>query len=190
VYRYSVIIGDKWQKKQVGLDGFPAIRLKEARGAIANSDSVYDKAEIEYNQAVLALDTAKLERTIARTEYKRSQMQLDRRIIKSPVNGVVINVGMAPGEYVHDAETDPLHVEVYTPVASYGQITEGMQAVVRLEQPIGGEHRVTVNVVDHVFDAASRTFDVRMELPNPQFGLPAGVRCTVGFETAAQGDEK
>jgi len=32
-----------------------------------------------------------------------------------------------------------------------------------------------------VIDAASGTFGVRMELPNPKFRLPAGLKCRVAF---------
>jgi len=39
-----------------------------------------------------------------------------------------------------------------------------------------------VTVVDHVLDAASGTFGVRLALPNPDFNLPAGIRCKVLFE--------
>jgi hypothetical protein len=36
-------------------------------------------------------------------------------------------------------------------------------------------------VVDRVFDASSGTFGVRLELPNPNGAIPAGVRCKVEF---------
>jgi hypothetical protein len=36
-------------------------------------------------------------------------------------------------------------------------------------------------VIDRVFDAASGTLGVRLELPNRQQKLPAGVRCKARF---------
>ena len=36
-------------------------------------------------------------------------------------------------------------------------------------------------VVDRVVDAASGTFGVRLELPNPNYALPAGLKCKVRF---------
>jgi hypothetical protein len=42
-------------------------------------------------------------------------------------------------------------------------------------------HNAEVAVVDHVFDAASRTFRVRLILPNEDYALPAGLRCSVRF---------
>ena len=56
-----------------------------------------------------------------------------------------------------------------------------MPAIVSPEQPIGGQFDAEVSVVDSVFDAASRTFRVRLELENADHALPAGLRCTVRF---------
>ena len=114
---------------------------------------------------------------------------LERRIIRSPVDGVVVEVTMSPGEFAHEqapvmtiAEIDPLHVEVYAPVDRYGAIETGMTGVVRPQEPIGGRYEAEVTVVDRVFDAASGTFGVRLALPNPDHALPAGVRCSVTFD--------
>jgi multidrug efflux pump subunit AcrA (membrane-fusion protein) len=49
------------------------------------------------------------------------------------------------------------------------------------EEPVGGEYPATVTVVDRVVDAASGTFGVRLELPNPDRALSAGLKCRVRF---------
>ena len=61
------------------------------------------------------------------------------------------------------------------------QITPGMKAVVKPEQPIGGEHIASVTIVDQVIDPASGTFGIRLELKNPDYKIPAGLRCDVNF---------
>ena len=62
-----------------------------------------------------------------------------------------------------------------------------MGAEVKPETPVGGSYRGRVIIVDEVVDAASGTFGVRIELPNSDHRLPAGLTCTVRFggETAA-----
>ena len=45
-----------------------------------------------------------------------------------------------------------------------------------------------VVVVDHVVDAASGTFGVRLALPNPDHSLPAGLKCHVSFGGEAAAD--
>ena len=62
-----------------------------------------------------------------------------------------------------------------------GKISVGMQAVVKPEEPVKGEFPAKVTVVDKVVDAASGTFGVRLELPNPDLKLPAGLKCAVRF---------
>ena len=163
-------------------------RLLELRGQLAVSESVYDKADIEAQLAKLATESAGTEYAMAQVEYKRTKTSLERRNIRSPVDGVIVNIDMSPGEYVHEqvtlmtiAEVNPLNVDVFIPVAQYGNITVDMLAEVMPEQPVGGIYSAKVTVVDSVFDPASRTFGVRLELPNPNYLLPAGLRCTVQF---------
>ena len=105
----------------------------------------------------------------------------------SAVTGVVIERLLTPGEFVRGtaivklAKIDPLHVEVITPVAMLGRIALGMRGEVLLEAPLGKSYPATVTVVDQVVDAASGTFGVRLLLPNPDYRLPAGLKCKVRF---------
>ena len=80
-----------------------------------------------------------------------------------------------PPEVVELAQIDPLLVEVFAPLSLYGSIREGMLGKVVLEEPLGGEYDAVVIVVDRVVDAASGTFGVRLELPNPERVLPPGL---------------
>lgn len=155
-----------------------------------------DEAEVERQLAVFALRAAELQRKTARLEYRHAKTRLERRNIKSSIEGVVIERNMAVGEYVHEqapvmtvAQIDPLNVEVFVPIGLYGSIAVGMPAEVEPEAPIGGVHRARVTVVDRVFDTASGTFGVRLALPNPEGHLPAGLKCRVRFlpqEVAAE----
>jgi multidrug efflux pump subunit AcrA (membrane-fusion protein) len=79
------------------------------------------------------------------------------------------------------AEIGTLYVEVVLPVGAFGEVKPGMPVEVKPEIPRGTTHRGTVAVVDKVLDAASSTFGVRLELPNPQLKIPAGIHCTANF---------
>lgn len=165
-----------------------AERLEDLRSSNSIPEREYATALVESRLANISVETAQMEHDIAQVDYEQAQSHLERRSIRSPVDGVIVDVTMFPGEYVHEqatvmtiAEMDPLYVEVFMPVAEYGTVTTGMLAEVRPEQPIGGVHSAEVVVVDNVFDAASRTFRVRLLLPNRDYKLPAGLRCTVDF---------
>lgn len=129
-------------------------------------------------------------RRLAELELARAESALANRTIRAPIDGIVIEHPLEAGEYVHQdaplvvlARLDPLHVEVFLPVALYPEIRIGMEATVRPAPPIGGTYAARVSVVDRVFDPASNTFGVRLELPNPDSALPGGMRCTVDFPT-------
>ena len=158
------------------------------------SEQVVDEAETDVLLAELELGEFLEERRIAEIELQRAQEALEIRTVRSPFGGVVVDVLVAPGESIENrplvriASIDPLNVEVIAPVELFGQITTGMQARVLPEQPIGGEHKAKVVLVDRVLDAASGTFGIRLQLRNRGYKLPAGLRCNVIFEPAPQSE--
>lgn len=175
-----------------------AARLDLAQKKMLRAEELYkqnfvsvnalDEAKAEYQFSMEQLRQAQENQKLAELEVERSSQVLALRTIRSPLSGVVVNVLQKPGEFsstnlkdpiVKLAEIDPLHVEVILPVALYGKIKIGQRAQIMPEQPVGGRHAATVKVVDRVIDAASGTFGVRLELPNRQREIPAGVRCRI-----------
>lgn len=137
--------------------------------------SNHDKDEMETELRILEL------------QLREAEEKLEIRTIRSPINGVVVERYISPGEYVGEeaimkiARINPLYVEVVVPVEVFGKIEKGMRAEVRPEFPESRNHSARVIIVDRVIDAASGTFGVRLELPNPNYLLPAGLKCKVVF---------
>ncbi len=173
-------------------------RLEHLRGRLQRVEQLYQKkvvpteklyeARTEVRLAELAVKEAGINSDLRKLELVRAKELLNLRTIRSPVSGIVVQRLLAPGEFVHEqsplatiAEMDPLNVEVFVPIAVYPEIKLGMLAEVRPEAPVGGIHLAVVAIVDRVFDAASGTFGVRLELPNPTLKLPAGLKCQVSF---------
>lgn len=146
-----------------------------------------DEAETNRILAEMELQEAWDKNRLAKLELKRAIEVVKRLTIRSPINGVVVERFLFPGEYVEDrpilklAQIDPLKVEVIAPVALFGSIKVGGHAQLRPEAPLGGLFTAKVKIVDRVVDAASGTFGVRLELPNPDHHLPAGLKCRVIF---------
>jgi RND family efflux transporter MFP subunit len=146
-----------------------------------------DEARTNTDLAMLELEEAKENIQLAEMEWKRSYEVVKRMTIYSPITGVVKERFLTMGEYVENqpilqlAQIDPLHVEVFAPVALLGIIEVDMTAEVLPEGPVGHRYKARVKVVDRVLDAASGTFGVRLELPNPGYKLPAGLKCKVSF---------
>jgi len=153
----------------------------------AISEQIMDETKTQTRIARFQVQQEKDNMRIAELEYLRSQAALQRRSIQSPVDGVVMERFKSVGEYVEDqpilrvAQLDPLHVEVIAPVESLGRIAPGMQADVTLGVPGFEIHQAKVERVDRVADAASGTYGVRLILSNPDFAIPAGIRCRLAF---------
>jgi RND family efflux transporter MFP subunit len=149
-----------------------------------------DEAKSEYRLAIEQLRAATENQKLAQLDVERAQAVLAQRSIKSPINGVVVEVMLRPGDLMSSnqkdpimklVEVDPLNVELVLPVSQYGKIKAGQRAVVMPEEPVGGKHAARVEIVDPVVDAASGTFGVRLRLPNPGDRIPAGIKCRVQF---------
>lgn len=149
-----------------------------------------DQFETDQEIAGLAHLQAQENMTLAVLDLRRSEAALALRTIRSPIDGVVAERFLTSGELVSRskesdimqiAQLDPLFIEVIAPIGLLGQVETGMEAEIRPEQPVGGVYRAMVEVVDRVVDAASSTFGIRLALPNPDYKLPAGLKCAVRF---------
>lgn len=155
-----------------------------------------DEAAAEHRLAEAELVDARESRTLAGLEHRRASEQLRLRTILSPIDGVVVDRLMHPGEMADNrdvrkpllklADVSVLHVEVLLPTSAYQTVKLGQTVEIVPEQPAGARYRATVKVIDKVFDAASGTFGVRLELPNRDARIPAGVRCKAVFDQIAQ----
>lgn len=129
---------------------------------------------------------------LAQLELDRAEQVLKRRQVHSPIGGVVVERFKWPGEYVEEdaivrvARLDPLWVEVVVPVALNGKISKNMLAEVITETDSDQYHEARVTVIDPMGDAASGTFRVRLELPNPDLALFGGVKCKARFPEPAR----
>lgn len=153
------------------------------------------QTQTEGRLAELSLLEAKEEKRLAQLDLRRAEAALARRTVHSPLTGVVVKRFLSAGEFTSGetarseasimriAQLDPLRVEVFAPLSLLGQIAAGMEATVVPEALTETFHHVRVMVVDRVVDSASGTFGVRLQLPNPDYKIPAGLKCKIRFET-------
>ena len=154
-----------------------------------------DEARTNSRISLLELEEAKENKRLAELELKRTKEVVKRMTIYSPIKGVVMHRFLTAGEYVENqpivqlAQIDPLNVEVFAQVELLDSIKTGMVAEVRPMISGSRVYRARVTIVDYVVDAASSTFGVRLELPNPGYKLSAGLKCTVMFNTNLKPDK-
>ncbi len=146
-----------------------------------------DEARAEYEVALRNYQVAKENQRLAQLELQTQQAKLARRIIRSPIDGVVVERMSTAGEFVDErplltlAQLDPLRVEVLIPAPLFGSIAPGMWAQVNPEIAISELPRARVVTVDRLVDSASGTFRVTLDLPNPDQRIPGGLKCGVRF---------
>lgn len=164
-------------------------RVKRLQVRNVAAMTAVEDAEIKVALTGLALEEAQRARQLAAIASAQAEEMLARRRITSPVDGVIVSVDAAPGEYAHDqvelltiAEIHPLRVEVFVPADYYNRIALGGVYEVSQLPPLEGRYPATVTVVDPVFDAASGTFGIEMEIANPDGAIPAGTRCQVDLD--------
>ena len=155
------------------------------RSAISGDQK--DESETVARLRELELEQARENQHLAHLEARQAEEILKRHAIRSPVRGVVVHRYLSPGESAEDrpilriAEIQTLRAEAIIPVAQFGTVKVGQQAVIVPEEPLTGHYVGTVSVVDRVADAASGTFRARVTLPNADYALPSGLRCAVRF---------
>ena len=131
---------------------------------------------------------------MAELELRRAEATLEHQSIRSPIAGVVVSRLMTEGEVVDEetilrvAGVERLHVEAILPADLYGSVAEGASAAVLPLTRERQEHVAHVTIIDPLIDAASSTFGVQLELPNPDRSIPAGVRCQIRFLTISVGN--
>lgn len=166
-------------------------RAEELARQHFTSAEARDQAEAERSVAQSELQAATENRELAKIEQRHMGDLLNLRTMVAPFNGVVVDRLLNPGDLAEAgtgrkpalkiAQIDPLRVDVVFPASLFGQLKVGMKAAI-VPQNIGGRHAATVKFVDKVIDAASGTFVARLELPNPTYALPGGLRCQAEFD--------
>ena len=177
-------------------------RLLELDSAIQNAAYVTAKARASFAKRKVARNKNLLEKKLlsdlerdellteaelAKLMLKEAQALVKQRTVHSPINGVVVQKNISVGEYVGSEPVaklvalDPLYVEVIMQSDVYGSLTKGMTVEVQPERD-GRRYEGKIKIVDKIIDAASGTFGVRIELPNPDFILPAGLKCQAFFK--------
>lgn len=171
--RKSILaLGQKTKKRNDQLLGDSLIPAQEI-----------DKLDNDIKIAGLRLELERQNKVIAEINYERAVASMDQKTVKSKIDGIVVERYKAIGERVHDspvlriAQLDPLYIEAVVPSTILNSIRHNMKALVTPSMPGSKRHTATVVVIDKIMDPASSTFGIRLELPNPNHDIPAGVLC-------------
>ena len=148
----------------------------------------------EQDEAATELKIARVEAVEIKLDKKKNELklilakaELEQKTITSPIDGIVVEQYLMPGELVQNkpilqlAKINPLLVEVVAPANVFGQVKPGMSVEVKPDFPVNSSYTATVTIVDRIIDAASGSFTIQLALPNPEKKLVAGTKCIAIF---------
>ncbi|MBC8356715.1 MAG: efflux RND transporter periplasmic adaptor subunit [Planctomycetes bacterium] len=142
------------------------------------------RADVEVAQGrVLAIEE---ELTLRKLEHKKIAVQLDRRTVTAPVNGVVTMLTKNPGEYVSPVDPEVLTLVQLNPLRATFLMDRELSAKVRVGSQVtiaftDSDLKASgvVEQVSELTDAESGTVPVRIRVDNHEGKYRSGERCTV-----------
>lgn len=165
-------------------------RAEDLRRQNFISEVALEQARSEAEVAQRRVDAVREQQRAAASDAEAARTQFAQRELAATLDGIVTERFLNPGERVDDkpilriARLDPLRVELVLPLADMGRLKAGDTLTLKPDYPGAPTRSATVERVDRVVDAASRTFRARLTLPNPEHAIPAGVRCVADWGDA------
>ena len=156
-----------------------------AKDRMARPDELA-RAETDLRIAAAKLLAAEEQLKLRKLELERYRLQLERRLVRIPMNGVISEIFHRTGEYITPTEPavvrllvlDKLYGVFNVPVEEIKTIQVGTPTRVYLRSQ-GKAVNAKVYSISPAIDGESGTVQLRVELENPKRSLLAGDRCTL-----------
>ena len=147
-----------------------------------------DDAEAVHQAAIAQLDLARAQFDQANAYLQEFQINLANTVIRSPVDGFIGRRYLDPGAYVTSstAVVSVVDVSLVRLVANLVErdlrlVSEGVQARIEVDAFPGETFIGHVARIAPVLDPATRTAQIEIEVPNPDFRLKPGMYARVGL---------
>lgn len=161
-------------------------RVRDLRDKQITSDKELQAQVFEVEVARLKLTQAGIEQAQAKNEFAQAVERLAQRTVRSPFTGVVTERMKGEGEsiekFVPVIEVmclDPLWIEFDCPLTEERRFAKGTEIEVAPSQRPADVRRATVQLLSVKAAAASHTFVVRAEVPNPDLSWKAGLKMLI-----------
>lgn len=178
-------------KAELRLKKVRLVRLTDLRKRDHASQEEVDRAQTEMEVSEARVQAAEEALLIKEKEFDKIMAQLDRRLIRSPIDGVVTHMFKDEGEFV--APTDPVVmtvVQLDPLLATFSvsdrmarRLTSGDSVTLKFEDGTSSGSG-TVIFVSPVTDAQSSTVRVKVRLPNADGKYRSGQKVTLNVPTS------
>jgi RND family efflux transporter MFP subunit len=155
----------------------------------------YDDTEARYQAALAQVDLSKAQFEASKARLDELRINLANTVLKSPVDGFVGKRFLDPGAFISPNSPVLSLVDIRTVrmVANLVEkdvkrVTVGTLAEVEVDAFPGETFTGKVSRVAPVFDPATRTAEMEIEVPNPGFRLKPGMYARVQLTVATRAD--
>ncbi len=189
------------QEKQVAL---ARAQLRNAQADLKRQDSLKGGGWVSQSR----MDTTKTSADVAAAQLgiwearlAQGRQQLKDTVVRAPYDGVISRKDVYEGRFmatrfggggaggaagvVQIMGIDPLAVIVVAPATYFEQLKEGMNGRIFVDG-ISKPFEAKVAVINYGIDYKSRSVEVRMALPNPDYKILPGLYCRVELIPAAR----
>lgn len=176
------------------------LAVDDREAAVLEAETTLKQSELEYQgalrlqreQLLSATRIAELAANLetARANLLRQQLNLERTQITAPFDGVVETLHLDPGDFATPGspcvtllDLDPLLVVANVSERDIALIQPGntVSAITSNDQLLTG----TVTFVSNRADTQTRTYEVEVTVPNPDYAVRAGLTTTVRVDAAS-----
>jgi RND family efflux transporter MFP subunit len=166
-------------------------KLSELRDRNHASQQEVDRVETELKMAEAGVLAVQEELQVKQLECRRIEAQLEQRVVRAPIDGIVSELLREPGEFVSPSDPviarivqlDPLLIVFSVPLESRNEFSKDQN----VELKIGDDHRVAIGIVEYVAptpDSSNSSVRVKVRLANPDNQFQSGEPAVLRFDNA------
>jgi membrane fusion protein (multidrug efflux system) len=160
--------------------------LEQKEFAAQGTQNLYADKVVSEGEAI----EKRLERDIARLQHQIALEQLQRRKIRSPIAGLVVEKKKEAGEAVDEQEAvfriidiSRVYLQVFIDASVALTLKAGQEVPVAFPEYTGLDRAGTVDFIDPRIDGASGLVRVKVLIDNADRKLIAGMRGSVSFKS-------
>lgn len=161
--------------------------IDDLRSRGSTNDAERDKAIASLAVAAGQLEAAEDERALYQLESATIRAQLDQRILRSPIDGVITEVTRSVGEAAEARNADTPHylakvvdltrlvARVHIPAAAAAGIEPGQTLAFVLDDPEETKTEGKVSFISPTVEASTGLTEIHLEFENTNGSLPSGI---------------
>ncbi len=160
--------------------------LEQKEFAAQGTQNLYNDKVVSEGEAI----DKRLDRDVAKLQHQIAAELLDRRKLRSPLTGLVVEKKKEAGEAVNENEAvfriidiSSVYLQVFVDASVALNLQHGQTVLVTFPEYKGLDHPGTIDFIDPRIDGASGLVRIKVLIDNADRKLIAGMRGSVVFKS-------